>query len=67
MVQGAAPHINVKFGRQLFVGTVPEPMFGMRALHLFFIKLGTTINKATQNTLQFKKHNYPTHPNQTLI
>ena len=44
MAQGAAPHITVKFRRQFSVGKIPAPMFGMRALRLFFIEMGTTIN-----------------------
>jgi len=44
MAQRAASHITVKFRRQFSVGKVPAPMFGMRALHLFFIEMGTTIN-----------------------
>jgi hypothetical protein len=44
MAQGEAPHITVKFRRQFSVGTTPAPMFGMRALHLFFVEMGTTIN-----------------------
>lgn len=44
MAQGAESHITVKFRRQFSVGKVPAPMFGMRALHLFFIKMDNTIN-----------------------
>jgi hypothetical protein len=34
MAQGAAAHITVKFRRKFYVGKVPGPVFGMRALHI---------------------------------